>query len=84
MILAFHIPSRRTVREIVISCTSPESSGASPDGTLGFLLGAVVLGLLAAGLLPFGPHALNNVVGVTLVAALLSFVPEMIWKKYSD
>jgi len=48
-----------------------------------FLLGAVALGLLAAGLLALGPHALNNIVGVTLVAALLSFVPE-IWKKYAD
>jgi len=47
-----------------------------------FLLGAAVLGLLAAGLLAFGPHALNNIVGVTLVVALLSFVPE-IWKKYA-
>jgi hypothetical protein len=45
-----------------------------------FLLGAVVLGLLAAGLLGFGPHALNNIVGATLIVALLSFVPE-IWKK---
>jgi hypothetical protein len=34
------------------------------------------------GLLAFGPHALNNnIVGGTLVVALLSFVPE-IWKKY--
>ena len=47
-----------------------------------FLLGAVVLGFLATGLLAFGPHALNNIVGVTLVIALLSFVPE-IWKKYA-
>ena len=47
-----------------------------------FLLGAVVLGLLAAGLLDLGPHALNNIVGVTLVVALLSFVPE-IWKKHA-
>jgi hypothetical protein len=47
-----------------------------------FLLGAVVLGLLAAGLSAFGPHALNNIVSVTLVVALLSFVPE-IWKKYA-
>ena len=44
-----------------------------------FLLGAVTLGLLAAGLLGFGPHALNNIVGATLIVALLSFVPE-IWK----
>jgi hypothetical protein len=38
--------------------------------------------MLAAGLLAFGRHALNNIVGVTLVVALLSFVPE-IWKKYA-
>jgi hypothetical protein len=47
-----------------------------------FLLGAVVLGLLAAGLLGFGPYALNNIVGGTVVVALLSFIPE-IWKKYA-
>jgi hypothetical protein len=47
-----------------------------------FLLGAAALGLLAAGVFEFGPHAPNNIVGVTLVAALLSFVPE-IWKKYA-
>jgi hypothetical protein len=27
-------------------------------------------------------QSLNNIVGITLVAALLSFVPEMIWRKY--
>ena len=47
-----------------------------------FLLGAVVLGLLAAGLLALGPHSLNNIVGITLLVAFLSFVPE-IWKKYA-
>jgi hypothetical protein len=47
-----------------------------------FLLGAAALGLLAAGFLGFGLHAPNNIVGVTLVVALLSFVPE-IWKKYA-
>jgi hypothetical protein len=47
-----------------------------------FLLGAVALGLLAAGFLAFGPHALNNIVGATLLVALLSFIPE-IWKKYA-
>jgi len=26
--------------------------------------------------------ALNNIVGITLTVALLSFVPEMIWRKY--
>jgi hypothetical protein len=38
--------------------------------------------LLAAGLLEFGPQSLNAIVGLTLLAALLSFVPE-IWKKYA-
>ena len=47
-----------------------------------FLVGAGSLGLLAAGLLPLGSHSLNSIVGVTLLAALLSFVPE-IWKKYA-
>jgi hypothetical protein len=47
-----------------------------------FLLGAAALGLLAAGLPAFGPHSLNTIVGVTLLAALLSFAPE-IWKKYA-
>jgi hypothetical protein len=46
-----------------------------------FLLGAVAVGLLAAGF-AFGPHALNNIVGTTLLVALLSFVSE-IWKKYA-
>jgi hypothetical protein len=29
-----------------------------------------------------GLHSLNNIVGVTLTVALLSFVPEMLWRKY--
>jgi hypothetical protein len=33
------------------------------------------------GLLALGPYARNNIVGLTLIVALLSFVPE-IWKKY--
>jgi hypothetical protein len=48
-----------------------------------FLLGAAALGLFAAGLRTFGPHSLNNIIGVTLTIALLSFVPEMIWRKYA-
>ena len=48
-----------------------------------FLLGAATIGLLGLGALAWGPHALNNVVGITLVAALLSFVPEVIWRKYA-
>jgi hypothetical protein len=46
------------------------------------LLGAVAAGLLAAGGINLGPHALNNTISITLVLALLSFVPEMIWGKY--
>lgn len=49
-----------------------------------FLLGALVCALFATGLIALGPHALNNVVSITLVLALLSFVPEVIWRKYSD
>lgn len=48
-----------------------------------FLLGALSCGLIAAGVLTFGPHALNNFVSITLVLALLSFVFEAIWGKYS-
>jgi hypothetical protein len=47
-----------------------------------FLVGAAALGLFAAGMLTFGPHSTNNIIGVTLAIALLSFVPE-IWKKYA-
>lgn len=48
-----------------------------------FLLGAATIGLLGLGAFAWRPHALNNVVGITLVAALLSFVPEVIWRKYA-
>jgi hypothetical protein len=47
-----------------------------------FFVGAAALGLCAAGMLTFGPHSTNNIIGVTLAVALLSFVPE-IWKKYA-
>ena len=45
------------------------------------LLGAVVVSLLGFGVLTLGPHALNNTVSGTLLLALLSFVPEVIWGK---
>ncbi len=48
-----------------------------------FFLGAAALALLAAGIALLGPHSLNNIVGLTLAVALLSFVPEMIWRKYA-
>jgi hypothetical protein len=46
-----------------------------------FLLGAVVAGLFASDLLVVSHF--NNIVGATLGLALLSFVPEMIWRKYA-
>jgi hypothetical protein len=48
-----------------------------------FLLGAIAVGLLAAGLTIFGPHALNNIVGITFVLVLLSFIPEIIGDRYA-
>jgi hypothetical protein len=47
-----------------------------------FFLGAIALALFAVGVAPLGSHSLNNIVGITLTAAVLSFVPEMIWRKY--
>ena len=47
-----------------------------------FFLGALVTALLAAGM-ALGPHALTNTVGFTLALALLSFLPEMIWRRYA-
>ena len=48
-----------------------------------FFLGAAALALFAAGIALLGPHSLNNIVGLTLTIALLSYVPEMIWRKYA-
>jgi hypothetical protein len=47
-----------------------------------FFLGAVALVLVASRIVLVGPRSLNNIVGITLIVALLSFVPEMIWRKY--
>jgi hypothetical protein len=47
------------------------------------LLGAIFAGLVAAGVANPGPGAFHNVVGATLVLALLSFLPEMLWKRYA-
>jgi hypothetical protein len=46
------------------------------------LLGAGAAVSLASGFIDLGPHALNNVVSVTFVLALLSFAPEFLWKRY--
>lgn len=43
-----------------------------------FFLGAVAAGLFAAGVFA---TRLNNIVGATLAFALLSFVPEMLWRR---
>ena len=46
-----------------------------------FLLGALAMVLMASGVV-LSPHALNNAVSFTLLFALLSFLPEMIWRRY--
>jgi hypothetical protein len=48
-----------------------------------FLLGAIVVVFVAAGFTVFGPHALNNVVSVTFVLVILSFVPEYFGNRYT-
>ncbi len=47
-----------------------------------FCLGAAALALFVAGVELLGRHSLNNIVGITLCVTLLSFLPEMIWRKY--
>ena len=46
------------------------------------LLGAIFSGLVALGVVAVSPQAFGNVVSATLILALLSFVPEMFWKRY--
>ena len=48
-----------------------------------FVFGAVTAGLFGAGVLALGPRSLNNLIWVTLGVALLSFVPEVLWRKYA-
>jgi len=47
------------------------------------LLGAVFAGVVASGVTDLGQRTFGNAVSVVLVLALLSFVPEMIWKRYA-
>jgi hypothetical protein len=47
------------------------------------MLGAIFAGLVALGAADLGPRLFGNVVGAILVLALLSFVPEMVWKRYA-
>ena len=46
-------------------------------------LGAIFAGLVALGAVGLGQQAFNNTVSATLVLALLSFVPELAWKRYA-
>jgi hypothetical protein len=48
-----------------------------------FLLGAISAGMLSSGASVLGSHALYYTISVTLAAGLLSFVPEVIWRKYA-
>lgn len=47
-----------------------------------FLAGSVTSVLLALDAIPLGYHALNYVVAAVLSLAILSFAPEMVWRKY--
>jgi hypothetical protein len=46
------------------------------------LLGAVFSALVALGVVDVSPQVFNNAVSAMLVVALLSFVPEVIWKRH--
>ena len=47
------------------------------------LLGALFAVLVASEVIGLSPHTFSNAVSAILVLALLSFVPEMIWKRYA-
>lgn len=47
-----------------------------------FVLGAIFTASVASGIVDPAPHLFSNVVNGTLVLTLLSFVPEMVWKRY--
>lgn len=47
------------------------------------LLGAIFAGLVAAGVIDLGPSIFGNAVSAILALALLSFVPEIVWKRYA-
>jgi hypothetical protein len=48
-----------------------------------FLLGAAAAALIAAGVIHMGSHALSYVTFVVFALALLSFIPEMVWRRYA-
>lgn len=47
------------------------------------LLGAILAGLAASGVVDLDAQTFGNAVSAILVLALLSFVPEMVWKRYA-
>ena len=47
------------------------------------LLGAIMAGLAATGVTNLGPQTFGNAVSAILVLALLSCVPELVWKRYA-
>ncbi|HEY5047969.1 MAG TPA: hypothetical protein VII49_08135 [Rhizomicrobium sp.] len=47
------------------------------------LSGAIFAALAAAGIIAPGPRTFANAVSAILLLALLSFVPEMLWKRYA-
>ena len=47
------------------------------------LLGACFAGLVASGMANVGPQAFTIGVNATFALALLSFVPEMVWRRYA-
>ena len=47
------------------------------------LLGAVIAAAVATGIVDIGSPAFSNAVSAILVLALLSFVPEIVWKRYA-
>lgn len=46
------------------------------------LLGAIFAGLVASGVAEVSPRTFSNAVSGTLVVALLSFIPEIVWRRY--
>ena len=47
------------------------------------MLGALMAGSVATGLTDLGPQTFGNAVSAILVLALLSFAPELVWKRYA-
>ena len=47
------------------------------------VLGAALAALIATGAVDFGPQGLNIVIWGTFAATLLSFAPELLWKRHA-